>query len=46
MVRHGQFGLGRVLVVTGGSSHTRVRVQFADAGVKTLVLEYANLEIV
>ena len=46
MVRHRQFGLGRVLVVNGRSLHTRVRVQFANAGIKTLVLEYAQLEIV
>ena len=46
MVRHAQFGLGRVLKVDTVGAHTRARVQFAAFGTKTLVLEYARLEIV
>ncbi len=39
-VRHPQFGIGTVQSVTAGS---RVTVRFRDAGIKTLVLEYARL---
>jgi len=42
LVRHPQFGLGKVLSVDGGR-HARARVEFRDAGTKTLVLEYARL---
>lgn len=41
-VRHPQFGVGTVESFMGGSS-ARVRVNFRDVGVKTLVLEYARL---
>ncbi len=46
LVRHDKFGLGRVLTVRSGSGGTRVQVQFNTAGTKTLVQEYAKLEIV
>ncbi len=42
MVRHPQFGLGKVVTVTGGVN-ARATIQFKDVGVKTLVLEYARL---
>ncbi len=42
-VRHPQFGLGKVLSLSGGSS-VRAKVEFAQAGTKTLILEYARLE--
>jgi DNA helicase-2/ATP-dependent DNA helicase PcrA len=42
-VRHPQFGTGKVLEVMGGAN-ARARIQFRDAGIKTLVLEYARLE--
>ncbi len=45
-VRHPQFGLGRISDVAGMGQHTRVVVSFATAGVKTLILEYARLEVV
>lgn len=41
-VRHPQFGLGVVESVSGGSS-PRARINFKDAGSKTMVLEYARL---
>jgi DNA helicase-2/ATP-dependent DNA helicase PcrA len=41
-VRHPQFGVGTVESFMGGPS-ARVRVNFRDVGVKTLVLEYARL---
>jgi DNA helicase-2/ATP-dependent DNA helicase PcrA len=43
MVRHPQFGVGKVLSVQGGVN-ARASIQFRDVGVKTLVLEYARLE--
>jgi DNA helicase-2/ATP-dependent DNA helicase PcrA len=46
LVRHPQFGLGRVLTVNASGSQTRAQVQFNASGVKTLVLQYARLEIV
>jgi DNA helicase II / ATP-dependent DNA helicase PcrA len=42
-VRHAQFGLGEVLSVTGGAD-ARAQVRFREAGLKTLVLQYARLE--
>lgn len=44
-VRHPQFGVGEVLDVTGGAN-ARARINFRGVGVKTLVLEYARLEVV
>jgi DNA helicase II / ATP-dependent DNA helicase PcrA len=44
-VRHPQFGLGTIKSVSGGSQ-ARAVVQFDGVGVKTLVLEYARLQIV
>ncbi|QNN23877.1 UvrD-helicase domain-containing protein [Planctomycetales bacterium ZRK34] len=46
VVRHPQFGLGRVMSLTPSNSPTRARVYFERAGAKTLVLEYARLELV
>ncbi len=43
LVRHAQFGVGRVLTVTRGRD-ARARILFRDAGEKTIVLEYAKLE--
>jgi len=44
IVRHPQFGLGRVLGMIPPHAPKRARVQFERAGVKTLILEYARLE--
>ncbi len=44
LVRHPQFGLGRVLDIHPTGSHTRARVAFNTAGTKTLILQYARLE--
>lgn len=43
MVRHPQFGVGKVLSITSGNN-ARAQIQFRDVGTKTLVLEYARLE--
>jgi DNA helicase-2/ATP-dependent DNA helicase PcrA len=44
LVRHRQFGLGRIAEVTDMGQHTRAVVEFNTAGRKTLILQYANLE--
>lgn len=41
-VRHPRFGLGTVTSVQGGAT-ARATIAFRDAGVKTMVLEYARL---
>jgi DNA helicase-2/ATP-dependent DNA helicase PcrA len=46
LVRHKQFGLGRVAEITPMGSQTRAVVEFNTAGRKTLILEYARLEAV
>ena len=42
-VRHAQFGEGVVTAAEGGGAHTRVQVNFEQAGSKWLVLAYAGL---
>jgi len=44
LVKHKQFGVGRVLNVHPIGAQTRAQVEFKLAGVKTLVLQYAQLE--
>ncbi len=44
MVRHPQFGLGRIEWMTRERRITRARVAFLNIGAKTLILEYARLE--
>jgi DNA helicase-2/ATP-dependent DNA helicase PcrA len=43
-VLHRKFGEGTVLSFEGSGEHTRVQVNFSQAGSKWLVLAYANLE--
>lgn len=45
MVRHPQFGVGRVASITMGQD-ARATVNFRSVGTKTLVLQYARLEVV
>ena len=44
LVRHRQFGLGRIAEVTDMGQHTLAIVEFNTAGRKTLILQYANLK--
>jgi DNA helicase-2/ATP-dependent DNA helicase PcrA len=44
-VRHPHFGIGVVLSVAGQGPSQKLKVRFERAGVKTLVLRYANLEL-
>jgi DNA helicase-2/ATP-dependent DNA helicase PcrA len=46
MVRHQQFGIGRIAEISAYGSHTRAVVEFKNAGRKTLILQYARLEAV
>ncbi len=43
-VAHTTFGEGVVMDCEGSGAHTRVQVNFEQAGIKWLVLAYANLE--
>lgn len=43
-VRHSTYGEGIILAFEGQGPHTRVQVNFKDAGVKLLVASYAKLE--
>ena len=43
-VRHAKFGDGVIVDSEGSGAHSRVQVNFKTAGVKWLVLGYANLE--
>ncbi len=44
-VRHPTFGAGTVLAVSGSGPSQKLRIRFERAGVKTLVVKYANLEL-
>jgi DNA helicase-2/ATP-dependent DNA helicase PcrA len=46
MVRHPQFGVGRITDVSGTGQHTRAVVDFNAKGRKTLILQFARLEVV
>ena len=43
-VRHGKFGLGVIINAEGRGEDARLQVNFHEAGVKWLALEYAKLE--
>jgi DNA helicase-2/ATP-dependent DNA helicase PcrA len=43
-VRHPIFGSGTVVELQGSGPRTKLRIRFERAGVKTLVLRFANLE--
>jgi len=43
-VRHQKFGEGIIIALEGRGEHARVQVNFARAGVKWLVCQYAKLE--
>jgi len=45
-VRHPQFGVGQITEVTDMGQHTRAVVDFSGRGKKTLILQYARLEVV
>ncbi len=45
-VRHPQFGVGMVEAITMSGANSRARIKFHDVGVKTLVLQYARLDVI
>jgi DNA helicase II / ATP-dependent DNA helicase PcrA len=44
-VRHSIYGTGTVVETSGGGASQKVRIRFERAGVKLLVLRFANLEL-
>jgi DNA helicase-2/ATP-dependent DNA helicase PcrA len=44
-VRHPVFGPGKVLAVTGSGPSQKLKIQFERAGVKTIMVRFANLEL-
>jgi DNA helicase-2/ATP-dependent DNA helicase PcrA len=44
-VRHPIFGRGTILAVIGAGQGQKLRIQFERAGVKTIVVRFANLEL-
>ena len=45
LVRHPTFGLGRIVDISDMGQHTRAVINFNKAGQKTLILQYARLEL-
>ena len=39
------FGPGKVLAVTGSGPSQKLKIQFDRAGVKTIMVRFANLEL-
>ncbi len=46
LVRHPTFGIGRIAAISNTGQHAHATVEFNAAGRKTLVLQYARLEVV
>ncbi len=46
LVRHGTYGMGRIVEVSGQGAHRRVKIRFSTAGERTFLADKANLEIV
>jgi DNA helicase-2/ATP-dependent DNA helicase PcrA len=44
-VRHPVFGPGSILAVAGSGTGQKLRIRFDRAGVKTILVRYANLEL-
>ena len=44
-VRHPHFGSGVVLSVAGDGPSQKLKIRFERAGVKTILVKYANLEL-
>jgi len=46
LVKHPKFGIGRITEISDMGQHTRAVIEFNQAGRKTLILQYAQLEAV
>jgi DNA helicase-2/ATP-dependent DNA helicase PcrA len=44
-VRHPVFGPGEVMSVSGGGTNLKLKIRFKQVGVKTVMLRFANLEL-
>lgn len=45
-VRHSKWGIGTVVSMEGSGTDAQIKVAFPGLGIKTLILSYANLEVV
>ena len=45
-VRHSVFGVGEVMAVIGEGLNQKLKIKFERAGIKTVMVRYANLELV
>ena len=43
-MRHPVFGVGVVMSVAGADLNQKIKIKFERAGVKTVMVRYANLE--
>ncbi|MFA7485030.1 MAG: hypothetical protein WCZ89_03270, partial [Phycisphaerae bacterium] len=46
LVRHKKFGLGRVKQFLEMGDNSTITIRFDDGRIKTLMLKYANLEVI
>jgi DNA helicase-2/ATP-dependent DNA helicase PcrA len=46
VVRHGTYGMGRIVAVSGHGGHCRIKIRFSTAGERTFIADKVNLEIV
>ena len=46
IVQHSRFGMGEVMVCEGTGENAKATIKFKNAGVKTLLLKFAKLEII
>ena len=44
-VEHPRFGRGQVVALTGGGDDAKATVEFANVGVKKLLLKFARLTV-
>jgi DNA helicase-2/ATP-dependent DNA helicase PcrA len=44
-VRHPVFGVGMIVTVSGQGLNQKLKIRFDRAGVKTVMVRYANLEL-
>lgn len=44
-MRHGRFGEGTVVALSGSGTEAQARIEFRDAGTKTLALGVAKLDV-
>jgi hypothetical protein len=45
LIKHGKYGVGQVLWIKPAPGHTRAGLKFAGYGEKTMILEFAPVEL-